>query len=195
MKKYTNTHEACELLGVHPNTLRRWENEGKVKAIRTPGNQRLYDLNSLIKEEGSKIIYARVNSNGQLGELGNQIQYLRSRFPNHELIQDIGSGLNFKRKGFTTLLERILLGEIAEVVVAHRDRLCRFGFEFVEFIANKFGTNIVVLGEASLSPQEELVGDIISIINVFSSRIRGLRKYNKQIKEDKDISKEEQETE
>ena len=193
MKKYTNTHEACELLGVHPNTLRRWENEGKVKAIRTPGNQRLYDLNSLVKEEGSKIIYARVSSNGQRTDLGNQIQYLRSRFPNHELIQDIGSGLNFKRKGFTTLLGRILLGEVSEVVVAHRDRLCRFGFELVEFISNQFGTNIVVLNETSLSPQEELVRDIISIIHVFSSRIHGLRKYNKQIKEDKDISKEEQE--
>jgi len=191
MKKHVNTHEACEILGVHPNTLRRWENEGKIKAIRTPGNQRLYDLSSLIKEEGSKIIYARVSSNGQKQDLENQIKYLRSRFPNHELIQDIGSGLNFKRKGFTALLERVLLGEIQEIVVAHRDRLCRFGFELVEFIANKFNANIVVLDEPSISPQAELVRDIISIIHVFSSRIHGLRKYNKQIKEDKDLPKEE----
>jgi putative resolvase len=195
MKKHTSTHEACSLLGVHPNTLRRWENTGKIKAIRTPGNQRLYDLSSLIQEEKSKVIYARVSSNGQKQDLENQISYLRSRYPNHELIQDVGSGLNFKRKGFVSLLERILLGEVSEVVVAYKDRLCRFGFELVEFIANKFNTTIVVLDEPSLSPQAELVKDIISIIHVFSSRIHGLRKYNKQIKEDKDIPQKEQSTE
>lgn len=191
MKKYTNTQEACKVLGVHPNTLRRWEKNGKIKAFRTPGNQRLYDLSSLIKEEGSKIIYVRVSSNEQKQDLENQISNLRSRFPNYELIQDIGSGLDFKRKGFRSILERLLLGEISEIVVSHQDRMCRFGFELIEFFAEKFGAKIVVLGETSTSPQAELIGDIISIIHSFSSRIYGLRKYNKQIKEDKDISKKE----
>ncbi|MEN6511389.1 MAG: IS607 family transposase [Chloroherpetonaceae bacterium] len=195
MKKYINTKEACLVLGVHPNTLRRWENEGKIKAIRTPGNRRLYDLSSLEPSNKAKIIYARVSSYAQKQDLENQIKYLRSRYPEHELIQDIGSGLNFKRRGFIAILERILSGDVSEVVVAHRDRLCRFGFELVEFIADKFGANIVVLGETSLSPQAELVRDIISIIHVFSSRIHGLRKYNNKIKEDKDLPKEINESE
>lgn len=191
MKKYINTREVCSVLGVHPNTLRKWEKEGKILAIRTPGNKRLYNLDSLLKKEKIKIIYARVSSNGQKQDLENQIKYLRSRYPDYELIQDIGSGLNFKRKGFKSLLEQVLLGEISEIVIAHRDRLCRFGFELIEFICDKFGTKIVVLDESSLSPQAELVRDIISIIHVFSSRIHGLRKYSSKIKEDKDLSKKE----
>ena len=109
-------------------------------------------------------------------------------FQNTKLIQDIGSGLNFKRKGFT-LLEQILSRNVQEVVVSHKDRLCRFGFELFEFVANKFGTKLVVLNDTSLSPQEEMVRDLISIIHVFSSRIYGLRKYNNEIKKDKDLPK------
>ena len=188
MKKHNTTREACRILGVHPNTLRRWENEGKIQAIRTPGNKRLYDLSSLEQKQGKKIIYARVSSYGQKEELKNQIEYLRSRYPEHELIQDIGGGLNFKRKGFTTLLESILSNDISEVVITHRDRLCRFGFELIQLLASKLNTEIVVLDDTFLSPKQELVQDLISIIHVFSSRIYGLRKYNKQIKEDKDLS-------
>jgi len=161
---------------------------GKVKAIRTPGNTRLYEVDILEENNGEKVIYARVSSKGQKDDLQNQITYLRERYPDHKLIQDVGSGLNFKRKGFTTLLERIMSKDISEVVISHRDRLCRFGFELFEFIANKFGTNIVVLNDTALSPQEEMVRDLISIIHVFSSRIYGLRKYNNQIKKDKDLS-------
>ena len=151
MKRYITTKEACKKLGVHPNTLRRWEKEGKVKAIRTPGNTRLYEIDILEENQGCKIIYSRVSSHGQEEDLQNQIKYLRERYPNHELIQDIGSGLNFKRKGFITLLERILSKDIQEVVITHRDRLCRFGFELIEFIANKFGTKFVVLNDTSMS--------------------------------------------
>jgi len=187
MKTYITTRQACKRLGVHPNTLRRWENEGKIKAIRTPGNTRLYEVDLLEESNKDKIIYARVSSHGQKEDLQNQIKYLRERFPGHKLIQDIGSGLNFKRKGFIALLEHILSRNVQEVVVSHRDRLCRFGFELFEFVANKFRTKLVVLNDTSLSPQEEMVKDLISIIHVFSSRIYGLRKYNRKIKKDKDL--------
>jgi predicted site-specific integrase-resolvase len=112
------------------------------------------------------------------------------RYPEHELIEDIGSGLNFKRKGFNSLLELILQGKVSEVVVAHKDRLCRFGFELIESIASKNNCTIVVLDDSKLSPQAELVQDLLSIIHVFSCRIYGLRKYNRKIKEDSDIPKE-----
>lgn len=185
---------ACQKLGIHPNTLRKWESEGKIRAIRSPGGRRMYDLSSFDKGT-KKIIYARVSSNGQKEDLKHQIEYLRARYPDHELIQDIGSGLNFKRKGFKTLLEQIMSGNVAEVVVVHRDRLCRFGFEMLQSIADKFNTQLVVLCEITMSPQEELVRDLISIIHVFSCRIYGLRKYSNKIKEDKDIPKEQEPSE
>lgn len=185
---YINTKAACSRLGVHPNTLRNWDKEGKIKTIRTPGGNRLYDLSS-ISQERTKIIYARVSSNGQKPDLEKQISYLRTRYPEYDLIQDIGSGLNFKRKGLATLLDRILSGNVDEVVIAHRDRLCRFGFDMLNAIANKFNTRIVVLNESQLSPQEELVQDLLSIIHVFSCRLYGLRKYSGEIKKDKDLPK------
>ncbi|MEZ5672371.1 MAG: IS607 family transposase [Thiotrichaceae bacterium] len=113
---------------------------------------------------------------------------MKIRYPNHELIEDIGSGLNFKRKGFNALLERIMSGNVAEIVVAHRDRLCRFGFELIESIANKHNCNIVVLDNSQLSPQSELINDLLSTIHVFSRRINGLKKYGRKIKEDSDLS-------
>ncbi|MEZ5672088.1 MAG: IS607 family transposase [Thiotrichaceae bacterium] len=184
---FVNTKTACKALGVHRNTLVAWDRDGKIKTMRTPGGIRLYDLSSL-NPDRSKIIYARVSSRNQKDDLNSQIEHLKIRYPNHELIEDIGSGLNFKRKGFNALLERIMSGNVAEIVVAHRDRLCRFGFELIESIANKHNCNIVVLDESKLSPQAELVNDLLSIIHVFSCRINGLRKYGRKIKEDSDLS-------
>jgi len=105
------------------------------------------------------------------------------------VVFDIASGLNFKRKGLDSVLERVLSGKVEEVVVAHKDRLCRFGFELFESIARFHNTRIVVLDAAQESPQAELVRDLLSIIHVFSCRLYGLRKYSKQIKEDSDLPK------
>jgi predicted site-specific integrase-resolvase len=191
---YVNTRAACSQLGVHPNTLRAWDEKGWIKTIRTPGGKRLYDISS-VSQGKAKIIYARVSNNGQKPDLEQQIQYLRTRYPEYELIQDVGSGLNFKRKGLKTLLDRVLSGDVEEIVIAHRDRLCRFGFDIFAAIADKFNTRIVVLDGSSLSPQEELVQDLLSIIHVFSCRLYGLRKYSRKIKEDKDLPKVGEQTE
>lgn len=190
MKK---TKDACRILGVHPNTLRKWANDGKIRYIRQPNGNRLYDvddfLNSGRKINRARVIYARVSSRNQKDDLSSQIRYLRERYPDHELIEDIGSGLNFKRKGFNALLERIMSGEVEEVAVTHRDRLCRFGFDLINGIAVRNNCKIVVLDNAQLSPEGELVRDLISIIHVFSCRIYGLRKYSRKVKEDKDLPK------
>lgn len=185
------SRKATQAIGVCANTLRTWAGEGKIKYVRTAAGQRLYDVSSFLQSTVSKrkIIYCRVSSRNQKDDLQSQIQYLRQRYPNHELIEDIGSGLNFKRKGFTALLDAILSGLVEEVVISHRDRLCRFGFEFIEHIATKYACKLVVLDETKLSPQAELVQDLLSIIHVFSCRIYGLRKYRNKIKEDKDLSK------
>jgi len=184
--------KAAEKLGVSPNTLRRWADAGTIKTIRTPAGQRLYDVSSFLAsgKERRKVIYCRVSSRNQKPDLESQIQYLRERYPNHELIEDIGSGLNFKRKGLNALLGSILDGDVSEVVVSHRDRLCRFGFDLIESIASKYDCTLVVCDESKLSPQSELVQDLLSIIHVFSCRLYSLRKYSRKIKEDTDLSKD-----
>lgn len=192
MKK---SNEACKILGVHPNTLRNWANEGKIGYVRQPNGNRLYDVEEFLsRSNGSKpkrarIIYARVSSRNQKDDLSSQIKYLRERYPNHDLVEDVGSGLNFKRKGFNSVLERILSGEVKEVVVTHKDRLCWFGFDLIRKIADRYNCKLVVLDNIQLSPQAELVQDLISIIHVFSCRIYGLRKYSREVKEDSDLSK------
>lgn len=187
------TNKACEKLGIHPNTLRRWAKEGKISCVRQKGGNRLYDVESFLNREEkcdrAKFIYTRVSSRNQQDDLSNQIRYLRERYPHHKLIEDIGSGLNFKRKGFLNLLDRIMSGDVEEVVITHRDRLCAFGFSWFEHIARQNDCRIVVLDQTQLSPKEELVQDLISIIHVFSRRIYGLRKYSDKIKKDKDIPK------
>ena len=108
---------------------------------------------------------------------------MRDHFPDAEVVKDIGSGLNYKRKGLKTLLERAMRGDKLKVVVAHRDRLCRFGFELIEHIIKLAGSEIVVLKESSLSPEQELTTDLLSNIHVFSCRLYGLRNYKSKIHE------------
>jgi predicted site-specific integrase-resolvase len=99
-----------------------------------------------------------------------------------EWIQEIGGGMNFKRKKFLSLMSRISTGEIKELLVAHKDRLCRFGFDFFEHMAIENGCKIKVVNQESLSPQQEMVEDLMAIIHTFSCRLYGLRKYKKKIK-------------
>ena len=108
---------------------------------------------------------------------------MREHYPEAEIIKDIGSGLNYKRKGLKSILERAVRGDKLKVVVAHRDRLCRFGFELIEHIVKLAGGEIVVLKESSLSPEQELTADLLSIIHVFRCRLHGLRNYKSKIRE------------
>jgi len=158
----------------------------KLRRCAHSGGIHFDDLDSL-ESERRKFIYARVSSRNQKDDLNSQLEHLKTRYPNHELIEDVGSGLNFKRKGFNALLDLVLSGHVSEIVVAHKDRLCRFGFELIESIAKKFNCRIVVLDESQLSPQAEFVNDLLSIIHVFSCRVSGFRKYSRQIKEDSDL--------
>lgn len=189
MSTYVPPRIAVQRLGVCAKTLERWEKEGKIKAYRTPSGQRRYDCDSVITMSPTKptIIYARVSSRSQKNDLNRQVEFLVSRYPGCEIIQDIGSGLNFKRKGLIALLERILSGDIAMVVIASKDRLCRFGFDLISWLAQRSGCKIMVLNNSTLSPERELVEDILAIIHVFSGRLYGLRKYKKQIIEDTEV--------
>jgi predicted site-specific integrase-resolvase len=106
------------------------------------------------------------------------------------LIKEIGGGMNFKRKQFLHLLDRINRGEIERLLIAHKDRLVRFGFDLLLHLAQENGCEIVVVNQESLSPQQEMVEDLLSIVHTFSCRLYGMRKCKKQIKEDYPNSKE-----
>lgn len=204
------TKEACSVLNVSAETLRRWAKDGKIKHSKTPGGQRRYDLRDYLGTETTsgkttrkRIIYARVSSASQKNDLERQVEHLQEQYPEYQVITDVGSGLNFKRKGLKTLVEYLVRGEIQEIVVTHRDRLARFGFELFELILSQTNPDgeIVVLDDRTTSPEEELANDLIAIITVFSSRLYGLRSHQNRLRKiiensgNKDISGPESEEE
>ncbi len=113
---------------------------------------------------------------------------MRERYPEAEIVQDTGGGLDWKRKGLVSLLERLQRGDKLRIVVAHRDWLARFGFELIQWLAERNGGGIVVLDNTDYSPEQELTEDILAILHTFSCRLHGLRRYRNAIKEDPGLS-------
>ena len=138
----------------------------------------------------SVVCYCRVSSGKQRDDLARQVTYMRQQFPDADIVKDIGSGLNFRRKGLQTILRRLLQGDKFTLIVAHRDRLCRFGFQLFEFLFNENGGEIMVLDKSDGTPEQELTQDLLSILHVFSCRMHGLRRYEDQIKKDTNLSDE-----
>lgn len=183
------------LVGVAPSTLRRWESEGKLIPQRTLGNQRIYTEAHLSiaknlktgKSPSRVIIYCRVSSSGQKDDLQSQVRAMEQFCLAQgvcvtDSIQEIGGGLNFKRPKFLQIVRWVVEGEVKLLYVAHKDRLCRFGFELVEQIMEWNGGKIIVANAETLSPHEELTQDLLSIVHCFSSRLYGLRKYKAKVK-------------
>lgn len=198
--KYVSGSEIKKRFKVSTGTLQRWANEGRVGSVRLKSSQgkRLYkedDLDNVIagfkvlaeKELGhqrAKVCYARVSSAKQKEDLQRQIELLGKEYPDHEIVKDIGSGINWKRAGFTSLLDRIMHGDVEEVVVSHRDRLCRFAFDLVKHVFENAGCKLVVhdettrgndgLGEFE-SAETELRDDLLAIVTVFVASSNGRR--------------------
>ena len=183
--KYLPSREAGKILGLHPNTLRRYANNGTIESVRTESGQRRYNVAAYLglQKQTTTICYCRVSSPKQRDILERQVEFMRSRYPNAKIVKDIGSGLNYKRKGLKSLLERAMRGDKLEIVVAHKDRLVRFGFELIEWLVQQNGGKIVVLKQTHLSPEQELTNDLLSILHVFSSRMHGLRNYQSQVRQ------------
>ena len=200
MRKNYKPKEFAELLNVSVLTLQRWDNAGKLKAFRTPTNRRYYTYEQYQKYMGittsnkKTVIYTRVSTSNQKDDLKNQVEFLR-QYANAKgiivdtVIEDYGSGLNYNRKQWNELIDECMTNEIGTIIITHKDRFIRFGFDWFEKFLNKFGVKFIIVNNESLSPQEELVQDIISILDVFSCRIYGLRKYKKKIKEDIEVEK------
>lgn len=188
--RYVTASEIQKRFGISSTSLRRWDKDGKVKTVRTPGGFRLYSndieamfqqpeaLHSGIKEtQKERVCYARVSSHHQKQDLERQIQDLQKLYPNHTIVSDIGSGVNFKRPQFQALLERILSASVEQLVVSHRDRLCRIGFDLLEFICKKSGTQILVSGQdiQEHDSSRELANDLLSVVNFFVAKNNGMR--------------------
>lgn len=195
MSKRYRIHEFAQRVGRSPQTIRRWEREGKLTPNRLPSGQRYFDeadVRSIVgghPVEKKTVVYCRVSGAGQKNDLRSQVEameiYCRaSGIAVDEWIQEVGGGMNFKRKHFLALVDRIQRGEIARLIVAHKDRLMRFGFDLLNHIAVLNGCEIEVVNQESLSPQQEMVEDLLAIVHTFSCRLDGMRKYRNQLCED-----------
>ena len=194
-------NEMAKQLGVSTKTLQRWDKEGILVAKRNPNNRRYYTEDQYLEyigksnnKDSRKIIaYTRVSNNNQKDDLKNQITFIRNYVNAQgeildEVIQDIGSGLNYNRIHWNDLLlNQIPKGQIKKIYITYKDRFVRFGFDWFERFCNHYNCEIIVINNPDTSPQQELIDDLISIIHVFSCRIYGLRKYKKDIRLDESL--------
>lgn len=192
MEKTYQPLEFGKLIGRTTQTLQRWDRLGILKAHRTPTNRRYYTHDQYLQVIGQKakeqkiVAYCRVSSVGQKADLDSQKKAVEqfcitAGKPVGLWLQDIGSGLHYTRKNFVLLMEMVERGEVSEIVIAHKDRLVRFGYEWFEKFCRDHGATLTVMNAETLSPEEEMTQDLLSIIHCFSSRLYGLRKYKKQI--------------
>ena len=193
MNKIISIGQAAKLLGVHVQTLRNWEKSGKLKPDSiSPGGTRRYNSDTIMRISGKElpqiekddrvtIAYARVSSQDQKEDLKRQAQVLELYCAEHgykyELITDLGSGMNYYKKGLTTLISRILDDGVKRLVLTHKDRLLRFGAELIFSICEAKGVEVVIInrGEEEASFEEDLAKDVSEIITVFSARLYGSR--------------------
>lgn len=202
--KYYTIHEFSKLVGKTPQTLRNWNKKGLLIPHHTGANGYRYYSHDQLKQvlnikddKKPKVIigYCRVSSYKQKDDLQRQVEnmklYLDKQNKNYEIIEDIGSGINYTKKGLRTLLRKIVNNEVEKVVVLYKDRLLRFGFELVEYIANLYGCEIEVIDSTEKTEQQELVEDLVQIITVFSCKLQGKRanKARKMIEELTEVDK------
>ena len=194
MNRFIKIGEAAKILGVTVQTLRRWEKSGELLPDKkTEGQTRYYDIDRLLgvskKEASLTFAYARVSSHDQKEDLQRQKQvlstYCASQGWNFEIISDLGSGMNYKKKGLKNLLDAILNRKIKRLVLTHKDRLLRFGAELIFTLCEIHHVEVVIINQGEdLSFEEDLAKDVLEIITVFSARLYGARSHkNKKLLE------------
>src|SRR3989338_11391120 len=193
--------KACKMVGLRYKSTKSFLKDVKIKSFTTPAGQTLYSRQSLLayindhtsfseelpKKVKHNIIYCRVSSKKQEDDLKRQIDMARSNYPGYEIISDIGSGINWERIGLQTILELSVQKAIKELVVFHRDRLSRFGFDLVEKIIKLSGGKITVVDSSpEKSTEQELTEDLMSLIHIYSCRQMGKRRYSERKKVSQD---------
>lgn len=201
--RYLTIREAVKFSSMHPSTIRRYGDAGLLQCHKTPTGHRRFSKAGLQKfcsgdsapppvprNQKTNYLYSRVSSKKQLDDLSRQTEFLRKYRPeyiDYVSVTDVASGINFKRKGLHTILDACMQRTIREVVVTHRDRLCRFGFELLEYIIKKGGGILTVIDdERHKTTEQELAEDLLSIIHIYSCRQMGKRRNNPR--ETKDVT-------
>lgn len=185
----------AKIIGKSVKTLQRWDRENIFKAKRTVTGRRYYTEADVLKFKNKVVIknnyiYCRVSNASQKEDLKNQKEYCLEYCKNsgifiEEVLTDIGSGLNYNRKNWNKLLKDVQQGIVENIIVAHKDRFVRFGFDWFKNFCEQNGCYLKVIQDEKLSPEQEIVQDLISIIHVFSCRVYGLRKYKEEIRKEK----------
>jgi predicted site-specific integrase-resolvase len=209
MNQYIGGKQASKELGVHPRTLYIWEEKGVLETIRTPGGKRLYNVKKFLDEhvhekkeeiltdnideikDKLNICYVRVSTNGQKDDLKRQKEQMKELYNDYLIIEDIGSGLNLNKKGLRKIIDLAISGKINKLVIAHKDRLVRFGYELIEDLIKKYSNGeIIILNkkeETEKNPENDLINDVLQIMNVYVAKMNGLRRY--KVKNIKDNTK------
>lgn len=186
--KYYTINKFAKIIGVTPQTLRNWDRSGRLHPHHTSTNgYRYYSEEQLCAVTGIQFVprkvigYCRVSSRKQKDDLERQVEnlrtYLYAQGNPFEIITDIGSGINYTKKGLQELIRRIEANQVEKVVVLYKDRLLRFGFELLETIATIHGCKIEIVDTTRKSEQQELVEDLVQIITVFSCKLQGKRAH------------------
>lgn len=188
--KLLSIGKVSKMIGVSTTTLRKWDKSGQFKPdVVTSAGTRYYSEEQVNQYLHKKVVspdvkrkivgYCRVSSYKQKDDLERQIEnistYMIAKGYQFEIITDIGSGINYTKKGLLSLIDRIMIGDIEKVVILYKDRLIRFGYELIEHICSQFDTEIEVIDNTEKTEQEELVEDLVHIITVFSCKLQGKR--------------------
>jgi len=186
--------EVCQRLGISYSTLSRWVREGRIRAVRTAGGKFRIPESEVrriaeglpVSREVRAIIYARVSSSNQRSDLERQVQYLTEYCTSKgykvvDILSDVASGLKTDRRGLLRLFNYVVNRQVDVVVVTYRDRLTRFGFEYLEYFFKQYGVRVeVVFGEEPKDVHQELVEDLVEIVTSFAGKIYGMRSYRKK---------------
>lgn len=200
MESYKGKKETLKILGISPITLLKMADNNEIEYMKTPGGHRKYNVskyiedNKITKESSKKninkmlnsklnICYVRVSTIGQKNDLERQKKFMKNKYKNYMIIEDIGSGINFNRKGLRNIIKLAIEGKINKLVVAYKDRLTRFGFELIEDLIKEYSNGEIIIEDdkKQKEPKEELVEDVLQILNVYTAKMNGIRKYTKKL--------------
>lgn len=200
--EYVSGKKASLSIGVHQRTLHNWEKKGIIDTIRGPGGRRLYNVDkykkTFVDEGGSSeddnygsnddeiehdenklnIVYIRVSTHKQKDDLKKQRMSMKKKYPKYTYIEDIGSGINFNRKGFRKIIKLAIEGKINELIITHKDRLTKFGYEFIEDLIKDYSKGkIIVLNKTiEVESEVEIAKDVLQVLNIFTTKVNGIKK-------------------
>ena len=186
--EHLTAQQTKDILGCCTKTLQEWDKKGLIEVKRTAGGRRRYkvkkyaddnNLPELVKEPEIRrnVIYSRVSSHDRKDDLERQTKLLQEKYPDYEVVHDIGSGINFQRRGLQKIIQYAVENQLNEIVITYKDRLCRIGYDMIEFIIKKYSNGkITILNPSDENRTDEITKDLIEIITVYSSKIHGTRR-------------------